>query len=85
MIRVPGKALHSMQFRRSIAEMPSSHRYKLSICYWRSIVLAPLLDLHPLPSTSPLFLVGHQLRSTNKRQYPFRDMTDNRAGIPLPR
>jgi len=45
-------------------------------------VLAPLLDLHPLPSTCPLFLVGHQLRSTNKRQYPFRDMTDNRFGLP---
>src|SRR5262245_16395823 len=41
-----------------------------------------LLDLYPLPSTCPLFLVGHQLRSTNKRQYPFRDMTDNRFGLP---
>jgi hypothetical protein len=50
MIRETGKALHSMQFLRSIAEMPTSHRYKLSICYWRSIVLAPLLDLYPLPS-----------------------------------
>ena len=45
--------------------------------------LTLLLDLHSFSSMQPLFLVDHQLRSTNKRQYPFRYTTDNGFGIPL--